>query len=89
MAERAAQLDAALRAAGLDDKAVGGMGLYRVIKAPPAVLDRITARAREAGIVLRRTRYGWVVVSPPITVSTSELIKLSSALSSVAEEMDA
>jgi acetylornithine/succinyldiaminopimelate/putrescine aminotransferase len=89
VAERAAQLEAGLRSAGLDDNTLGGMGLYRLIKAAPAVLDRMEMRARQAGIHLSRTRYGWLTVSPPITVTAEEIVRLCAALSTAHDETEA
>jgi 4-aminobutyrate aminotransferase-like enzyme len=88
VADRAAQLEAGLRAAGLDDNTLGGMGLYRLIKAAPAVLDRMELRASQAGIHLSRTRYGWLVVSPPITVTAEEIVRLCAALTTTGELED-
>ena len=88
VADRSAQLEAGLRSAGLDDNTLGGMGLYRVIKAAPAVLDRMEMNAAQAGIHLSRTRYGWLVVSPPITVTAEEIVRLCTALSAAGQEFE-
>jgi 4-aminobutyrate aminotransferase-like enzyme/GNAT superfamily N-acetyltransferase len=86
IAERAAQLDAALHSAGFGGSNAKGLGLYRVLKLDAFHAARVQASLAGQGIDVSRPQSDVLLIATPITVTEGQIEALARALKTASAE---
>lgn len=79
VAERAAQLDEALRDCGYAEE-LGGLGLYRVLTLGERAAEKLRANLADEGVDVASPAPGVLLIAPPLTISADQIDRFSQAL---------